>query len=151
MLKKSYLIISISLLGIIFLLFFYNQYAYSDNIDLDAIFELILNSEVHRSNIFEPLQFTNGLHFTEYECKCKECHHNWIQGEEGYPAKCGDCHKGKKLRGVLFTRSLKDAYHASCMGCHRERNVIEKTSAPIECMQCHTYRCKRHRKGKPYH
>jgi len=72
---------------------------------------------------------------------CGECHHTpedqtgrlvYIEGEE---SSCKECHDYKKEDDIP---ALREAFHASCTGCHR--NLIKTgnpKSGPTTCGGCH--------------
>jgi hypothetical protein len=66
-----------------------------------------------------PVYFDHKAH-TSRAASCQECHHKNAPGTE---QKCSACHQGAKL---------KDAYHTTCKGCHKEKG------GPTRCDSCHT-------------
>ncbi len=75
--------------------------------------------------------FPHQKHSKDLSIKCVECHHTYKEGEAAQ--KCSSCHKaeaeGKKV-------SLKDAYHKTCIECHKKEKAAGKNS-PTLCKDCH--------------
>lgn len=75
------------------------------------------------------------------ETGCGACHHTpdetsgklvYIEDEE---VSCSECHTAKKDGD---TPALREAFHGSCNGCHRQ--MIKKTEnfkGPTTCGECH--------------
>ncbi len=104
-----------------------------------------------------PVEFPHTLHF---EFNCKECHHNWTGEEQNLgcmtsgchdlakkPEKAGKAGKADKDKSVQY---FKDAFHKSCLGCHKAMKSKQKkvelsrtldASAvkygPTGCVECH--------------
>jgi len=74
--------------------------------------------------------FKHQTHAMERGIPCTTCHHN--MAEAGTPP-CASCHK---LTKVGEARALEQAYHDSCLGCHK--SPPQGKTPPTECEQCHT-------------
>ncbi|SLM27526.1 Cytochrome c, class III family protein [Desulfamplus magnetovallimortis] len=70
--------------------------------------------------------FTHGVHNTEYDVSCLDCHHN-IEDDEIY--NCSECHEAT---GDESMPGRTDAFHAQCTGCHQDMGA-----GPVECNSCH--------------
>lgn len=88
-----------------------------------------------------PVRLSHAKHNEEYGVACRECHHEYEEGEnvwkEGDLVKrCAQCHSPMKEEGVKLNR-LKTAYHKQCCTCHVKVNS-EGMAAPFEkCSECH--------------
>lgn len=88
----------------------------------------------------------------EFGLGCLECHHrfrdgenvleDWelMEGEEGI--KCASCHKaepGFRLEADLdpTEKTLMQASHKMCLGCHRDRMKKDEPAGPVTCGECH--------------
>lgn len=98
-----------------------------------------------------PVEFPHTLHFV---FNCKECHHNWEGDAQDLGCMTSGCHdqavkpkKGEKDESLKY---FKDAYHKSCLGCHKtmkkEHKNIEMSqtldvpvakAGPTGCVVCH--------------
>ncbi|GEM_PF-534039 len=97
-----------------------------------------INEEVFSSPQRPAALFTHKPHIESDEIEgytCCKCHHMYqknkmlcsrIIGQE-----CSDCHL-KDIEGAEGKRSLRNAYHNQCIGCHKEVN-----SGPLACGECH--------------
>jgi len=101
-------------------------------------------------------------HSRHFNFSCITCHHKW--DFEGPIVGCttSGCHdavepikKSEKISGdkLMATRYYKDAYHQSCLGCHktiRQQNLLAekklrltdsgtkiKKAGPLSCKNCH--------------
>jgi len=82
-------------------------------------------------NLYGPVEFPHSDHF-DYADDCSVCHHH----SEGKTVSCAKCHEpfkvyhykgAKRINGL----GLKGAYHARCIGCHKEEG------GPVGCTECH--------------
>ena len=84
----------------------------------------------------EVVTFQHKAHAIDRSIACTLCHHN--MAEAGTPP-CSQCHvlatKGAPAPAEGQARPLEQAYHDSCLGCHRE--PPKGTTPPTECEQCH--------------
>jgi hypothetical protein len=71
-------------------------------------------------------------HKKHTDFKCQDCHHTWKEGEK--VKKCGECHLKKEKDKTL---DLKDAFHDSCMDCHKKLKREKKKYGPTGCSKCH--------------
>jgi c(7)-type cytochrome triheme protein len=95
--------------------------------------------------------FPHMLHI-DAGTECKSCHHRFKDGEnildeaqleEGAAGiKCAACHKNRT--GFWFNpdmdptkRTLQQAYHRLCIGCHRQLRQDNKKAGPLTCGECH--------------
>ncbi|MGA1843735.1 MAG: cytochrome c3 family protein [bacterium] len=97
-------------------------------------FIVINYTEEHGTDKFAPVPFTHKRHYVDYEVPCRACHHAWKVDIRDNPLKCKECHKGKEVSGVIF---LRNAFHRSCLVCHREVRNRNKPTGPIGCKDCH--------------
>jgi hypothetical protein len=103
-----------------------------------------------------PVEFPHGAHF---DFSCKECHHTWEGDEPIMSCQTSGCHdlvespyvKGEKPDPEEVQLYYKNAYHKSCIGCHKEINKANKAmaatpgntdagalkSGPTSCNACH--------------
>lgn len=105
-----------------------------------------------------PVAFRHNLHFGY---SCQTCHHKWNQQETIKGCSAAGCHDiaqtpktedGKPLADpIQQIRYYKNAFHASCIGCHKEiKKKNEELEAsqltgemklaptgPTGCIQCH--------------
>jgi len=99
-----------------------------------------------------PVEFPHSVHF---DYSCKACHHEWTGGEEDLGCMASGCHDSGT--SLLMTnpdeayRYFKTAYHAQCIGCHKEikeENLRKEMSlkdieeplpktGPTGCNECH--------------
>jgi c(7)-type cytochrome triheme protein len=123
-------------------------------VNLDAQPEdIVLNDQsVFTSRSRPAVEFPHQLHFDDAGIECRECHHRFKDGEnivdeselyEGAEGvKCSSCHKNKT--GFRFKpdldptkRTLRQAYHRMCIGCHRKLSRDNEKSGPVTCGVCH--------------
>jgi hypothetical protein len=102
--------------------------------------------------------FPHALHFSY---NCRQCHHKWNNEEAISGCSAAGCHdlaeapkdeNGKPSTDQLRQiRYFKNAYHAMCIGCHKEiqqkNKRLEATqvqsgiklaaTGPTGCIQCH--------------
>lgn len=85
----------------------------------------------------KPANFPHKKHQEKFECK--ECHHSkdaegkqipYAEGQE--IGKCDSCHNDSMADPKL--NSFKNAAHANCKGCHKEKAA---EGAPTKCDGCH--------------
>jgi hypothetical protein len=143
--RRGYFLVWMSILGIVGLLWAVNLDAQPDDISLD-------DNEVFTSRSRPAVAFPHLRHFDDAGIECSECHHRFKDGEnivdEGELAedaegiKCSSCHKSEA--GFRFKpdldptkRTLQQAYHRMCTGCHRQVSKDKKQSGPVTCGQCH--------------
>jgi predicted CXXCH cytochrome family protein len=77
---------------------------------------------------------------------CGACHHvpdkqtGKLVYEEGSEAECSSCHTAEKQNRVP---GLKDAFHQSCTGCHRQMKKADPAKkGPTTCGECHSKKSK---------
>lgn len=81
-----------------------------------------------------PVKFHHAKHSIDYKIECKICHHADPAPEKGVK-KCIECHDITQPKdGVL---KAMDAYHKTCMDCHKKVNADLGKAAPIKCNDCH--------------
>lgn len=109
--------------------------------------------EQHRASVQFP-------HATHFNFSCQRCHHDWKGKTEVQNCTASGCHdqaktpknEGQKVSvDKLEIKYYKKAYHALCIGCHRDireknkeiemsknpiKTVLAKTG-PTGCIQCH--------------
>ena len=103
-----------------------------------------------------PVEFPHSAHF---DFSCKECHHMWEGDEPILSCQTSGCHdvvespyvQGQKPDPEELKLYYKNAYHKSCIGCHKAINQNNKTlaatpgnidanllkSGPTSCNGCH--------------
>ncbi len=91
------------------------------------------------------VEFPHALHVMDFELSCEQCHHLDLKmGDEVQP--CADCHieltPTKKNRKSIIL--LRNAYHATCIDCHKEFNKkagdprgFDESAPPTSCSECH--------------
>jgi hypothetical protein len=105
-----------------------------------------------------PVQFPHGKHFAY---SCNQCHHGWTGPEPIASCSTGGCHDlakapekpaTGKLDKTQSIRYFKEAFHQSCIGCHkankiknaeleRSRQVLKENlgpTGPTGCIECHS-------------
>lgn len=104
-----------------------------------------------------PVEFNHPLHF---EINCNRCHHMWEKDAEIESCGTSGCHEltesplkagGSEFEGEPAILYYKNAYHALCIGCHKEIKAANKkmemskgatpgqlpATGPTGCIQCH--------------
>ena len=91
------------------------------------------------------VEFPHSLHVMDFELSCEQCHHVDLKlGDEVQP--CAECHieltPTKKNRKSIML--LRNAYHASCIECHKTFNTeagdprgLDESAPPTSCSECH--------------
>ena len=74
-------------------------------------------------------------HQHQQKMECGECHHG--PGHSAYTEgmkihKCDECHNKNDAEMPKKLRSVKNAFHKNCKGCHKE-----KKAGPTKCNACH--------------
>jgi predicted CXXCH cytochrome family protein len=114
-------------------------------VDPNVDFFIINYTESHTTDKFAPVPFTHKKHYVDYELACRACHHAWKLEIRENPIKCKECHKGKKISEAIL---LRNAFHRSCLGCHRKFRNQKKPTGPIGCKDCHVVSDKPLRRSK---
>ncbi|WP_419174880.1 cytochrome c3 family protein [Desulfosediminicola sp.] len=94
----------------------------------------------------KPAYFPHKAH-QDAGLACAECHHGMgddgaqVAYEEGQAIqKCAECHNSDVLAGKTKGKdkldTLKGAFHANCLACHKE--VAEKDEAKKDLKKCST-------------
>ena len=99
-----------------------------------------------------PVEFPHSQHFG---ISCMDCHHKWDRGSENLSCSTSGCHDlveaPKKEEKDLAPRYYKNAFHKSCIGCHKEMREKNKKAemlniplskdlpmtGPTGCNKCH--------------
>lgn len=113
-----------------------------------------ISGEAERSAV----TFPHAVHFSY---SCQQCHHKWDLQKPISGCSATGCHDlakapvdkdGKPSKDTLLqARYFKNAYHAMCIGCHKEikkqNKILEATqiqggeklmpTGPTGCIQCH--------------
>ncbi|MBN1626482.1 MAG: cytochrome c3 family protein [Deltaproteobacteria bacterium] len=104
---------------------------------------IILDQDMCGENRRGPVEFSHLSHAEDYELSCKDCHHDYVDGEnvweEGdWVNKCSECHDPCESDGDI--KKLKVAFHKNCIVCHRKiKSEWGSTDAPYrDCRDCHT-------------
>jgi hypothetical protein len=99
-----------------------------------------------------PVAFPHGQHFA---MACTVCHHKWTGTAENLNCTAAGCHdlgevpaKGSTVPGHRY---FKNAYHASCIGCHKKIKLanqaaelaktvatVQQAGGPTGCVECHS-------------
>ena len=108
-----------------------------------------------------PVDFPHSEHFVHYDCKT--CHHKWEGDSEIKSCTTSGCHDldvspkqspGKKIDVNYAVRYYKKAYHAQCIGCHKQIHINNQEMensitaglmkkpeivipGPTSCIKCH--------------
>lgn len=103
-------------------------------VDPNVDFLIINYPDEHKTNQYAPVPFTHKKHYVDYEIPCRGCHHAWKLNLRDNPIKCKECHKGKTESDAVL---LRNAFHRSCMTCHRNLKKQKKPTGPVGCKKCH--------------
>lgn len=119
--------------------------------------DIVLHSLSEKAQRAE-VTFPHAVHFSY---NCQQCHHKWNNEEPITGCSTAGCHdlaeapkdeNGKPSKDALQqVRYFKNAYHAMCIGCHKDikqqNKVLEKSqiqggvklaaTGPTGCIQCH--------------
>ncbi|MDL1970845.1 MAG: cytochrome c family protein [Candidatus Desulfofervidaceae bacterium] len=107
---------------------------------------VIAHKEVFKRLERAPVVFNHEKHVEVLgDEACAQCHHvyNEEEGklvyEEGEETGCADCHglKDEKMNDGSTKPSLMNAYHISCVKCHRKLAKAGKKTGPYTCGECH--------------
>ena len=143
--RRGYFLVWMSILGIVGLLWAVNLGAQPEDILLD-------DQSVFASRSRPAVEFPHLRHFDDAGIECSECHHRFKDGEnivdeaeleeDAEGIKCASCHKDES--GFRFApdldptqRTLQQAYHRMCTGCHRQVSKDSQASGPVTCGSCH--------------
>lgn len=109
------------------------------------------NQSVFTNRERSAVAFPHMLHI-DMGIECRDCHHRFKNGEnvvdefnlyEGAGGiECAECHKsepGFRYQPDLDAsrRTLQQAYHRMCIGCHRRLLKENKEAGPVTCGICH--------------
>jgi len=104
--------------------------------------EITLQSTVDPAEKPKPAQFPHAKHQESFSCA--DCHHS--KAEDGTQSaytegmkieKCETCHnKAAGLDEAKKLSTFKDAAHANCKGCHKEKGG-DKAKELAKCTNCH--------------
>jgi hypothetical protein len=113
-----------------------------------------LTADAKRSEV----TFPHAVHFSY---ACQQCHHTWNLTEPVVGCTTSGCHdldamplddKGRPTKdSAMAARYYKNAYHAMCIGCHKDIKAQNKATeasmkalgkplpaaGPTGCNQCH--------------
>ena len=134
----------IVILGIAGLLWTVNLGAQPDDIVLD-------DQSVFISRSRPAVAFPHIQHI-DAEIECSDCHHRFKDGEnivdeaeleeDAEGIRCASCHKSEP--NFQFApdldrsrRTLQQAYHRMCIGCHRQELKDNKKAGSVTCGGCH--------------
>ena len=78
--------------------------------------------------------FSHKTHLSEYDIKCKKCHHEIEPGKPVVKWNCRECHSaGTDYDMICEDRPIhKQCIGANCIDCHKEMGMDEK-----DCGLCH--------------
>lgn len=144
MIKKCLILIFLSFAVYSMIFSYLTAWAISA-VDPNIDFIIINYTEEHDSDKFAPVPFTHKRHYVDYEIPCRACHHGWKVDLRENPFKCKECHKGKELSEAIL---LRNAFHRSCLNCHRELRRRKKPTGPIGCKTCHVVPDKQQRRSR---
>ena len=145
--RWGYFLVWMSILGVAGLFWVVNLGARPEDIVLDD--QTVFTSRSRPAVAFPHMQHIDA------EIECSDCHHRFKGGEnivdeaeleeDAEGIKCAACHKNEP--GFRFEadldptkRTLQQAYHRMCTGCHRQvskENTESKKSGPVTCGECH--------------
>ncbi len=145
--RWGYFLVWMSILGVAGLFWVVNLGAQPEDIVLDD--QTVFTSRSRPAVAFPHMQHIDA------EIECSDCHHRFKGGEnildeaeleeDAEGIKCAACHKNEP--GFRFEadldptkRTLQQAYHRMCTGCHRQvskENTESKKSGPVTCGDCH--------------
>jgi c(7)-type cytochrome triheme protein len=145
--RGGYFLVWMSTLGIAGLFWVVNLGAQPEDVVLDD--QTVFTSRSRPAVAFPHMQHIDA------EIECSDCHHRFKGGEnivdeaeleeDAEGIKCAACHKNEP--GFRFEadldpskRTLQQAYHRMCTGCHRKvskENKENKKSGPVTCGDCH--------------
>jgi hypothetical protein len=112
--------------------------------------EIIMNYNKYEKRLFKTsnrnfVKFTHTKHNIDYNIACDQCHH--IDLKIGDDVKqCAECHIELKVtkKNSKSIMLLRNAYHASCIECHKEFNKeagdprgFKASAPPTSCSECH--------------
>jgi hypothetical protein len=97
------------------------------------------------------VDFPHGQHL---ELSCVACHHKWTGTAENINCSTAGCHdltaSPDRESGLPAHRYFKNAYHGSCIGCHKsmvKQNLdaekanalatVQQKTGPTGCILCH--------------
>ena len=102
---------------------------------------VIFHKDVFKRPERPPVVFPHEKHVEALgDESCAKCHHIYDEDkhelvyEEGEESSCADCHG---LKDENSQPSLMNAYHISCIKCHRELAKAHKETGPYTCGECH--------------
>jgi hypothetical protein len=105
--------------------------------------EITIHNEGYEADRKGPVAFAHLDHAESYEVACKECHHDYSDGEnlweEGdYVPKCSECHDPIQSDGNV--KNLRLAFHKNCKNCHRDmvKQEISEDAPYQKCSGCHS-------------
>ncbi len=88
-----------------------------------------------------PVRFDHDRHTKQLgDDACGRCHHEKdvrsgkLEYKKGHEYTCETCHGAREHDGI---RGLTDAFHDTCLTCHRERSQEKKNTGPRTCAGCH--------------
>lgn len=98
-----------------------------------------------------PVDFPHGQHFS---MACTQCHHQWEGTADNLDCTTSGCHDltaaPERGSGIPDYRYFKEAYHSSCIGCHKQIkianlkaekartvNTVIQPGGPTGCVECH--------------
>lgn len=80
--------------------------------------------------------FPHAKHFESIDCL--QCHHFYADGknvwDESRETNCSACHA---LKAEQKKMELMNAFHGTCLTCHRKDKAAGKKSGPVMCGECH--------------
>ncbi|HFC97813.1 MAG TPA: class III cytochrome c [Thermosulfurimonas dismutans] len=86
--------------------------------------------------------FPHWMHQNVLKGNCGECHHSRTADWKQVPykkgmkiQKCDTCHNKQHPNPKL--RSVKNAMHINCRGCHKAMKKEGKKTGPTGCFGCH--------------
>jgi len=101
---------------LLLLLFAYSVVAYRDKLIIEnPIIDTVFDHALHKE---EP---------------CANCHHNYVDGSEGFGG-CYDCHKYT----AKINRDIEATFHDFCLDCHIKKAHEQEKFGPLrQCSVCH--------------
>lgn len=134
--KRNCWIVSLAAIGSFFLLTYPGGLAFAQDDEI-----VLEHDDVFGTLQRPPVTFPHDLHMGSLDEEgCGACHHVYDE-EEGtlVPVDdpdegCVECHGAEKEGDQP---ALREAFHTSCTGCHREMAKQGKDTGPRTCGECH--------------
>ncbi|MBW2146479.1 MAG: cytochrome c3 family protein [Deltaproteobacteria bacterium] len=80
--------------------------------------------------------FDHNKHVDDIKIDCNSCHHTMKEAEPVKTCNAQGCHGEKKEGDKPGLTGMKNAFHGSCLACHKKQKKAGKKS-PTKCSACH--------------